>query len=242
MAGRSRLLPAFTAASRLPQCSASTMPMCNHCLLRSVRTLLATPTRVPVGMGPAWVLRHAGLIRVLLRCRPPVSLAMPDEISCGDRDLRNSTQRCTKISRSLNDGRLRLEWKLITCSTIRILVFRVIHKVRFPWEVPGMPSSRMRRVISPLTLAKSSPPPAPRARFSWSAGLRFEERLKPMAASSNYVLEPIRNRAEFTLYRGRQRGNPMPLLAVAPTTEPPPPQSLRRLEHEHSLAAELEPA
>jgi PAS domain S-box-containing protein len=63
-----------------------------------------------------------------------------------------------------------------------------------------------------------------------------------MAASSNYVLEPIRNRAEFTLYRGRQRGNPMPLLAVAPTTEPPPPQSLRRLEHEHSLAAELEPA
>src|SRR5580658_4595038 len=61
-----------------------------------------------------------------------------------------------------------------------------------------------------------------------------------MAASSDYLLEPIRNRAEFTLYRGRQRGNPMPLLAVAPTTEPPPPQSLRRLEHEHSLAAELE--
>src|SRR5580704_10214069 len=63
-----------------------------------------------------------------------------------------------------------------------------------------------------------------------------------MSSSSDYVLEPIRNRAEFTLYRGRQRGNPMPLLAVAPTTEPPPPQSLRRLEHEHSLAAELEPA
>ena len=63
-----------------------------------------------------------------------------------------------------------------------------------------------------------------------------------MAASSEYVLEPIRNRAEFTLYRGRQRGNPMPLLAVAPTAEPPSPQSLRRLEHEYSLAAELEPA
>src|SRR5580704_17682753 len=63
-----------------------------------------------------------------------------------------------------------------------------------------------------------------------------------MAASSEYVLEPIRNRAEFTLYRGRQRGDPMPLLAVAPTTAPPPPQSLRRLEHEHSLAPELEPA
>jgi PAS domain S-box-containing protein len=62
-----------------------------------------------------------------------------------------------------------------------------------------------------------------------------------MAAASEYLLEPIRNRAEFTLYRGRQRGNPMPLLAVAPTTEPPPPQSLRRLEHEHTLAAELDP-
>jgi PAS domain S-box-containing protein len=62
-----------------------------------------------------------------------------------------------------------------------------------------------------------------------------------MAASSEYVLEPIRTRAEFTLYRGRQRGNPMPLLAVAPATEPPPPESLRRLEHEHTLGAELEP-
>ena len=63
-----------------------------------------------------------------------------------------------------------------------------------------------------------------------------------MAAASEYVLEPIRNRAEFTLYRARQRGNPMPLLAVAPTAEQPLPESLRRLEHESSLAAELEPA
>src|ERR1700722_4758197 len=63
-----------------------------------------------------------------------------------------------------------------------------------------------------------------------------------MPASSEYLLEPIRNRAEFTLYRGRQRGNAMPLLAVAPSTEPPPPQSLRCLEHEHMLAAELDAA
>src|SRR5271170_5381121 len=63
-----------------------------------------------------------------------------------------------------------------------------------------------------------------------------------MAAASEYVLEPIRDSAEFTLYRARQRGNPMPLLVVAPTAEQPLPQSLRRLEHEYSLAAELEPA
>ena len=63
-----------------------------------------------------------------------------------------------------------------------------------------------------------------------------------MAAASEYVLEPIRDGAEFTLYRARQRGNPMPLLVVAPAAEQPLPQSLRRLEHEYSLAAELEPA
>ena len=63
-----------------------------------------------------------------------------------------------------------------------------------------------------------------------------------MAAASEYVLEPIRDGAEFTLYRARQRGNPSPLLVVAPTAEQPSPQSLRRLEHEYSLAAELEPA
>jgi len=85
----------------------------------------------------------------------PVSLAMPDEIFCGGRRSRNLTQSCTKILRSLNDGRLGLEWKLITCSTIRISVFRVIRKAPLAWEVTGMPSSRMRRVISPITQAKS---------------------------------------------------------------------------------------
>src|SRR5579863_9941501 len=66
--------------------------------------------------------------------------------------------------------------------------------------------------------------------------------MPPMAVASEYVLVPIRNSAEFTLYRARQRGNPMPLLVVAPTAEQPLPESLRRLEHESSLAAELEPA
>jgi PAS domain S-box-containing protein len=63
-----------------------------------------------------------------------------------------------------------------------------------------------------------------------------------MAAASEYVLEPIRESAEFTLYRARQHGNPSPVLILAPTAEQPLPESLRRLEHEYSLAAELEPA
>src|SRR5712672_274445 len=57
-----------------------------------------------------------------------------------------------------------------------------------------------------------------------------------------YMLEPLREGADFTLYRGRQHGNPSPVLAIAPSAEQPSPQSLRRLEHEYSLAAELDPA
>jgi len=62
-----------------------------------------------------------------------------------------------------------------------------------------------------------------------------------MGFASEYVLEPVRDSAEFTLYRARQPGNSSPVLVVAPTAEQPLPQSLRRLEHEYSLAAELEP-
>ncbi len=57
-----------------------------------------------------------------------------------------------------------------------------------------------------------------------------------------YVLEPLREGADFTLYRGRQHGNPSPVLAIALFAEQPSPQTLRRLEHEYSLAAELDPA
>src|SRR5713226_7325072 len=59
---------------------------------------------------------------------------------------------------------------------------------------------------------------------------------------SGYVLEPIREGADFTLYRGRQHGNPSPVLVVALATEQPSPQRLRRLEHEYSLASELDPS
>src|SRR5712692_6720209 len=63
-----------------------------------------------------------------------------------------------------------------------------------------------------------------------------------MTEPSGYVLEPLRKGPDFTLYRGRQHGNPCPVLVVALTAEQPSPQGLRRLEHEYSLAVELDPA
>src|SRR5277367_2467779 len=56
-----------------------------------------------------------------------------------------------------------------------------------------------------------------------------------------HLLVPLREGQDFTLYRGRQHGNPSPVLVVALTGEQPSPQSLRRLEHEYSLSAELDP-
>src|SRR5712664_179888 len=66
--------------------------------------------------------------------------------------------------------------------------------------------------------------------------------MSSMTAPSGYVLEPLREGADFTLYRGRQNGNPSPVLAIALSAEQPPLQIVRRLEHEYSLAAELDPA
>src|SRR6266404_2158666 len=66
--------------------------------------------------------------------------------------------------------------------------------------------------------------------------------MSSMTAPSGYVLEPLREGADFTLYRGRQNGNPSPVLVIALATEQPSLQSVRRLEHEYSLAAELDPA
>jgi serine/threonine protein kinase len=63
-----------------------------------------------------------------------------------------------------------------------------------------------------------------------------------MTEPSEFVLERLRGDADFTVYRGRQRGNPTPVLAVAPAAERPSPRSLRRLEHEYLLAAELDAA
>jgi hypothetical protein len=49
---------------------------------------------------------------------------------------------------------------------------------------------------------------------------------------SGYPLDPIREGSDFTLYRGRQHGNPSPGLVIALSAEQPSPQSLRRRERE----------
>src|ERR1700756_5172418 len=65
--------------------------------------------------------------------------------------------------------------------------------------------------------------------------------MPPGAEPTQYLLVTIRKGADFTLYRGRQRGNSSSVLVLAPTTEYPSPESFRRLEHEYSLAAEMDP-
>jgi PAS domain S-box-containing protein len=62
---------------------------------------------------------------------------------------------------------------------------------------------------------------------------------------SAYLLETLREDGEFILHRGqpqsRMEGVLPPILVVAPFGDHPAPGSLRRLEHEYSLRAELEP-
>jgi serine/threonine protein kinase len=62
------------------------------------------------------------------------------------------------------------------------------------------------------------------------------------AEDSEYLLEPLQEGADSTLYRGRKRANQLPILAVVVAAEQPSPQILQRLEHEYSLASELDPA
>jgi len=66
--------------------------------------------------------------------------------------------------------------------------------------------------------------------------------MSSISGPSGYQLVALREGADFTLYRGQQHGNPSPVLVVALAAEQPSPQDLRRLEHEYSLATDLDPA
>jgi PAS domain S-box-containing protein len=66
--------------------------------------------------------------------------------------------------------------------------------------------------------------------------------MSSMTVLSGYELEPLREAADFTLYRGREHGSPLPVLVAALSAEDPSPQGLRRIEHEYSLRTELDSA
>ena len=59
---------------------------------------------------------------------------------------------------------------------------------------------------------------------------------------SEYVLEPLRKDEEFVLYRGQHRNqvDAPSVLLLAPASTRPAPESLKRMEHEYSLRAELD--
>jgi predicted ATPase/signal transduction histidine kinase len=63
-----------------------------------------------------------------------------------------------------------------------------------------------------------------------------------MSVDSDYALELLREGADFTLHRGRERGNQAPVLAVTVAAEQSSRRNLRRLEHEYALAPELDEA
>jgi hypothetical protein len=69
-----------------------------------------------------------------------------------------------------------------------------------------------------------------------------DEKVPSMTEPSGYMLELLREGPDFTLYRGRERDNQAPVLVVALAAEQPSPESLRLLEHEYSLATELDEA
>jgi PAS domain S-box-containing protein len=61
-----------------------------------------------------------------------------------------------------------------------------------------------------------------------------------MTQISVHVLEMLRDDGDFALYRGRQEGKALPVLLLAPVAERVVPESLHRLEHEYSLAGQLD--
>ena len=60
-----------------------------------------------------------------------------------------------------------------------------------------------------------------------------------------YTFETLRKDGEFIVYRGHHRrpanGSPPSILVMTPVSERPALGSLRRMEHEYSLRAELDP-
>jgi serine/threonine protein kinase len=63
-----------------------------------------------------------------------------------------------------------------------------------------------------------------------------------MPESSGPVLETLWEDEEFVLFRGLRDGESFALLALAPASAQPSPESLARLQHAYALREELDPA
>lgn len=76
--------------------------------------------------------------------------------------------------------------------------------------------------------------------LSVSDGMESEQR-EATAEEPGYVLEPLRSRGDFTLYRAR-RGNEPAVLGLVINAGRVSKQNVERLTHEQALGAELDPA
>jgi hypothetical protein len=108
-----------------------------------------------------------------------------------------------------------------------------VQATRVPPEL-NQTGIRLQPLASALT---SSEPLSERFRGCTAVSTMSQSGIEP----SGYDFVPLREGGEFTLYRGWQGGPPSPILVVAPAAEHQSPQSLRRLEHEYSLATEVDP-
>src|ERR1700730_18654710 len=73
---------------------------------------------------------------------------------------------------------------------------------------------------------------------------RLDSKLEAVSDLAAGGREMLREDGEFVLYRDRSsiNGRPHSTLVVAPVREHTDPRSLRRIEHEYSLRADLDPA
>src|SRR5882757_7899859 len=75
-------------------------------------------------------------------------------------------------------------------------------------------------------------------KLSWCIPSR---EMSMVADLVGYVLEPLQLGSECILYRGRPADGTAPILLLAPAAAPQSPANLARIEHEYSLASELDP-
>src|SRR5580692_5374326 len=87
-----------------------------------------------------------------------------------------------------------------------------------------------------MDVARSGGNSCTRINIAWLVADREEVAVTEL---SGYQLSMLREDSEFALFRGERAGD-APILILAPVADRPAPASLARLEHECSLAAELD--